>query len=1139
MKLPKLSQLKIPNWIQNLKLPKIFQRGNSPFSFYSVWKKFIRQVPVDSRPTIKAYQHFIVLGNTKSGKSDLIHGMTEQSQDLYPFDTSYTASPEIQFYLGPSQVIQEISFSSLEDKSIKVRKEIIRLWKKLYAHRDPIVIVVYNCFSSEHQNLRDLNKLAQLIAGKVSLLSEITKKACKIRIALTHLDKVPGYLEFARFLKQNKLDFNIELSSQFDSNALDASLKKFFEDHLNLMLTTNSHQDFANILRFAKEMPQHFPNIEEFLRALVARVSFAGSVELDSLSFTSNHSSSTSFNSFHWKRLPSMELFFRYPMLKTQIACGSLVFICCSFLLYSYVNQRNELHLAQNANEHLDLLQFKTFEKEILPKYVRYVDRKPSNFLAYVRPQFFTEKLNNTENQLAGRMRKHFIDREVRKAILEHKGELRCLYFIGLMHSTRDNNLGKFILKNSKQIAESLNIQEAMLKAYVNSCSQPLIDENASPLSNINPFLPLTSFNPWLDQFNRIEELLEYPILIDQQFHDVVKETDKLLQAIQRLRSDQFAHPIATLLEEQLGERNSDESIRVVRWMGENIDALESFLVFVQETSTMPVDNEGLNVAQFFTKIKERSALKEQENQNYNFSLSGNLFSFQTKPWIDLIIGHNVEQAIHSYITANTNSGGDIFFINTSEVAEPAVTLATGPVSLFKSKIAGRGRYSRLEYEKKVKATAEKLLHLVDTLEINPEERKRFINFLTHEVINYQKSYQDYYAKYFDLYDLPKNTSLEDLKVILHDLAHLSSSFHDFLHSINYHTSPLSDPILSLKTSDTHNEFNFLTNIFAQDTGNIPLSAYHQIILQLLRDLEMDSPQESFNGILDPYLTPAAAISVHILQQDERSYLIKINECLADLKIPEKYRNPFVKPILQLHQIGLRDLKKSIDKVWSMYFSPRIESMFAKFPFNQNGSVTITLDEINDTLNPKSDFYNTITSVMGICCSKKDGVWHSIDPQNLPLEERITTALTAIQNIANLLWDRDGNATAINLNVKTVPFSPIPNENPVIVGSYLIVGKDSVKNLNQTPSWQNIKMEWWKEDNYLVGVELLNKDAKSKSYRDVQKLHSTWGFFELLREGTQENENTWSWTIANKEGREPYRVSFNFQENPLELLQTH
>lgn len=155
----------------------------------------------------------------------------------------------------------------------------------------------------------------------------------------------------------------------------------------------------------------------------------------------------------------------------------------------------------------------------------------------------------------------------------------------------------------------------------------------------------------------------------------------------------------------------------------------------------------------------------------------------------------------------------------------------------------------------------------------------------------------------------------------------------------------------------------------------------------------------------------------------------------------------------------------------------------------------------------------------------------------MKLDERITASLIAIQNIADLLWNKEGNPQPITLNIKPVPFLPTDNENSNLVLSYMVVGNQPVRNLNQTPSWHSIKIEWWKEDSCLVGVELLNKDAKSKSYKNVQKLHTTWSFFELLREAKQENGNTWSWEMANKEGKEPYKVSFSFDANPLQLLQ--
>ena len=256
-----------PNFLK-IKLPKINLRSSASkvlqpnISFYAAWKKFIRQIPTDSRSIVKSHQHFIVMGGEKSGKTELIQGLIQQSQDLYPFETTLTGLPDMQFYLGPHQVIQEMSFSTLENRSIKVRKQVIRLWKKLYVARDPIILIAYDCSSTQSRDPREANKLAQWIAGKITLLSEIRKRPLKTRIALTHMDKIPGYLEFARFLKQQNLSYSINLSSNFESNALADHFKEFAEQYLSLILTTVSHEDYLKILTFFKEMPFIFPTIE-------------------------------------------------------------------------------------------------------------------------------------------------------------------------------------------------------------------------------------------------------------------------------------------------------------------------------------------------------------------------------------------------------------------------------------------------------------------------------------------------------------------------------------------------------------------------------------------------------------------------------------------------------------------------------------------------------------------------------------------------------------------------------------------------------------------------------------------------------------------------------------------------------------
>ena len=355
MEWPKFLKFKIPKLFSLPEFPKIFQKK---LSFYRAWKRFTRQIPPESRSIAKSYQHFIVMGKEKSGKTDLVQGVIEQCQDLYPFETTYTAMPEMQLYLGPRQVIHEMAFSTLEDRSIKTRKQVIRLWKKLFANRNPIIVIAYDCVS---QDLREINKLAGWIAGKITLLSEIGKQPLKIRLALTHLDKIPGYLEFARFLKQQNITYTLPLTSNFESNFLEEQFKKFSEEHLPLILTTVSKDDYLKILQFIKEMPEFFPAIEEFLRALTTRVSFKEAIELDQLALTSHQESTTAFPLFQSSVAPSIPLFFRYPLLSHQLTAACLLVASLGFVITTYSHVRSQFLLVQNGIETLDLLQLSTF----------------------------------------------------------------------------------------------------------------------------------------------------------------------------------------------------------------------------------------------------------------------------------------------------------------------------------------------------------------------------------------------------------------------------------------------------------------------------------------------------------------------------------------------------------------------------------------------------------------------------------------------------------------------------------------------------------------------------------------------------------------------------------------------------------
>jgi hypothetical protein len=1127
---PNFFKFKMPKWNLGLRVPHFLQPS---VSFYSAWKRFIKQIPTESRSLIKNYQHFIVLGQKSSGKTDLVEGLIEHSQDLYPFDTVSKENPDLQFYLGPQQVIQEMSFSALENRSIKVRRHVIKLWKKLYAKQEPIVIVTCNCFDQTISDLKELGKYAQLVAGKISLLTEIRQAPIKVRVVLTHLDRIPGYLEFARFLKQQNISFSITLSSEFESNTLADQLRKFSEENHSLLLTTVSDKEYVKIFEFFKQLPLVFPALEEFLRNLVARVSFKESIILDSLFMTSNQESSTSFRPFYWIKLPSRAIFFRYPLLKHQLAAATIYLISSSFLFFSYFNTHHTISQFEKGIELLDLFQFTAFEEDVVPEITTLIQPKISHY-----PLFFAHKQAAMKELLASRIWKHAIEPVFRKSALENKGEFKHLYFLALMQASSNKNLKKFISNNSAHWAERTNIDERLIKIYVAFCSGLTVPSDLH-LGKVNPFLPLASLNPWSAFFKQFQEAIEQPLIVDRHFNDIMNDVDKFLSAISRMRKDPIVFSIASLIEDKQRTHN-DETIPTLQWIGENIDALENFFSFLRYTSIPPLEVQGMNLSQFFVKVKDIARLSELDAQVYNFALPQHVFTFDTAQWVKLVLAYDIEQAIQNYISLNADSDGSIFFQNTFESPATPFNLTEDSFPFFNVSVVIPGRYSRADYEKKVRSTAEKLAVLVESLPINIEEKKRFANFLVKESIGYIKSYQDKYIKFFESCDV-KGRSIENLKKILTNLTQSSANFYEFLKSVQHQTSIFSDPFLSIKNMEELNEFSFLNKILNQKDGPAPIAMYQKLLEELLLELETDPknlPNENFE-VLAPYLTPAGRISLNICHYNPASFLVRAKETLHTMGVPGKFQDTFLKPILYLHYLGLEELKNSVENLWTSELATKLESLLSQFPFNPHGEEVATLETVEQFFHPSSASHQMLTQIMKACSREHNGSWESIDPEHLQLDPKLCKQFNQVSKVSKTLWDSTGNPKPFMFRVKSVPFPSSLEKDLFPVLSYLVIGGHSVYNLNQDPSWQTLKIEWWKEDVSSAGVELMNKQTKSKSYLTTQTPTVPWSFFTLLKQAKQGLEGTWTWDLPAKDGKTIKQVSFCFETNPATILEPH
>lgn len=1109
-------------------------------SFVRVWKRFLSQIPREFRSSAKQHQHFVVLGDEKSGKTELISGMVEQSQNIYPFEVEYTRDSNVQFYLGPKHLIQELSIPIVKDRTIAVRKGLIRLWKKLYSRKSPFIVIAYNCWASHSEDAKEVAKTARIIAGKLSLLHEITKEPLHIRVALTHLDKIEGYIEFVGFLKQHNIAFEIPLITHFESSSLIAAVEAFKKKYLSLILTSVPAADFLKILKFFEELPRYFVDLEEYLRALTTG-NISGQLVLEKLTFMTKLEPYTSFPSFGWTAPASNSIFFRHPMLKHQIAGAAIFLVCTGLFLNNFYKDHRHLKLAQEGIDNLVYLRPQVFIQEVAPQIEQLSTNKFKSAYLPMLPQFYKHQLDETNSVLAMRIRKHVLEPALRKSLLQDKQEAKTLYMLGLIYATNGNRLGIQINKNLSDWSSVLGLDERLIRSYIRANVDNARNRiEIEHLNKINAVVPLTSPTPWLDFLSRFQDIANQPVFTGQNFESLRKEAMILLEEYRRVKNDPHGFMICNVLSEIHEKTLSDfaRNIQILSWLNENGDKVEAFLSFVCHSCPAIPDISDHNISQFFAKIKEVATLKEQENRSFEFMLCGERFSFQTAKWVDLSVAHVIERLIQNYIVVNNDTKGNIFFKNTAQIPELIVQSYRNEFPYFARPVVIEGRYTRLAFEKNVRHTSESLLALLKSLPINEEDKERFTSFVQREVVSYAKQYQLEFEKLYAASDI-KSTSLEDIKEILEKISETSSSFHHFLNTVNYHTEVFSNPPECLSALEEMNHFGFLRNLMSKvKNQNSPFENYQALTKKALKQLSEQFEIKSCANVaqLEEALTPAARVTLSILRNDPDSFLNQITEDLTSIGVPVAYHRLFTAPIMQVYQLGVKDLKKGIARVWGEALEPQINLLMEKRPFSIESSLVSTFEEVKKITSPNGRVWNLLQQIVSPLSNFSGGRWTPKRGCDLKLDENFYAAVNRLSGISRTLWDNDGNPQPIRLNVQSIPFEKEDKSEPVPILSYLVAGNQIFYNGNQLPSWHEISIEWWKEDSSTFILELTNKNG-GRSFRDERALNTYWSFFELLKKADQKGESTWQWSLGSQVGEKVSHVALRFEHNPWELFQ--
>jgi type VI secretion system protein ImpL len=234
-----------------------------------VRQAFLSGLPWANRAAVVDLPTVVVLGPAGGGKTQLIGLDVDWQRQARQFLPSYTADPLLQVYLGPDCVVQEVSAPLLEDESLQARGALRRMWQKCFNHRQKgLAVIVLDVRWLSDTPPDEQRRMAQLLRGKLNLMSEARRSPVETRLCLTHMDGLEGFEDFARLLKKHGVPLSFDIPKQGEEGKL-ASLVEGQEQYLALGLTSLPVDDFERLEHFYSQGGRSFAALGRFVSAML------------------------------------------------------------------------------------------------------------------------------------------------------------------------------------------------------------------------------------------------------------------------------------------------------------------------------------------------------------------------------------------------------------------------------------------------------------------------------------------------------------------------------------------------------------------------------------------------------------------------------------------------------------------------------------------------------------------------------------------------------------------------------------------------------------------------------------------------------------------------------------------------------
>lgn len=1120
----------------------------APDYLAKIWRNFIGTIPWTLRPDALRMPLSLVIGEAGCGKTSIIDRYADWQGQVFRFHPSATGDPLLQIYLGAKSLVLEFSASLLYDTTPASYKAIKKLWQRLPPR--PQVVMVIDATTLLAPKMEQLRQSGHALFGKLKIFGELERQPLPLVIALSHMEKVPGFVEFCVFLEESGIPLQLDFSANHGIDQLETCLDGY-KQHLRRALVTCPAQDYLKIASFLNETPALLRVLVDFLRvaSIEQNVESPTVIRLCLLSEQVNSFACRPFD------LPQGAIQ-KSPFILDRSAKVSIALFLSAFsyLVFCYHYQQHLLSENYKKISSLSTVPVTRYKKEIHPLFLDYGSDLNKDPLLTFMPDFFEAITYRNNDFLIREIRKRYLLPLLQQIQSQPGANFKTIRVMGLLYATPANELGKFIA--SKETSDPVDFAEfakygLIIQDYLKYNSNT--DELALLLNKIDyadPEAYIDDTAMWLALFRNFQHFLEKPFINENELKSLQQKLVPFVKAIDLLEYYEGDDFIRQWLNKNTDVRLPEEPAGMQLRQKEIVQLLKlvSSLKLNNSQNCKP-DISLYNCLRLVRAVAD--VIVDFSGPSLNFSIDGQGFSFNSGQWNQLIQRSRISMMLRDIVSKHSNHDGWLFFGSPSVYAnvEMNATNDGGMALAGKASIDGRMTYDAFEQD--VKPAVMALSEIIDTLPIDEREKKYFTEFVIKSLNIYADRYVNAYLNYFQQFHI-RIDSVWSLNYVLSDLQQSTSILQQILVQIKKNTtldfsaSPYFTAFAQKLTA-----FRSIHRLMEEQNGiYTEFQKYQSLMEKMQKEISIEEPYkpktDDAAGPLKGVLTPIGRVAWSMLNDEDGAYTSVVKKWLENVGIPDDWQQPFLAPVQKVEEFGASRINEYIDGIWSDIWRSNVIPLFVKFPFMPNAGPDqeLPLDDLQAAFHPlQGVFWNTFQQYMSPLATFSNGIW--IRQRNLSdkvvLPTNFFKRVNAAQQLTSGLWDHLGNPKPLELFVKPGLLPAYKNQQlismPLVTLTYLRQGESIALGFNQQATSQMLQVQWWQPQQAEVGMEFRKDAAPTRAYSDIMVTDSNWNFFRLLQQGELIGEHHYRWLLSHPNfPQQPLSVEFSFDTNPMILF---